>query len=207
MGIDRRSLGQAIAGAAVLAAAPGLGMAGSLPTDDRVLGNARARVTVIEYASITCPHCARWHAEVWPSFRARYVDTGKVRFVLRELPTEPAAVAAAGFMVARCAPAAKYYDVVDALFEGQEAWLQSQDLRGWLTTAGARGGLTPAQVEACALSREGVAALNARVNRNLTIDTQVSSTPTFLINGAMLVGEQSLEALDAAIQPLLRGRR
>jgi protein-disulfide isomerase len=207
MTLDRRSLGLGMAGAAVLSALPGSGRASPLTADDRVLGNARARVTVIEYASVTCPHCADWHAKVWPAFKAKYVDTGKVRFALRELPTPPQAVSSSGFLVARCAPEQKYYAVIDALFEGQAAWAEDGNLRAWFTNAGARGGLTPDQVRTCALDESGLAQLNARVEANLAVDKEVGSTPTFLVNDKVLVGEQSLEDLDKAIQPLLRGRR
>jgi len=188
--------------AAALAGWP-VAAAAAVAADDRVLGNPRAKVTVFEYASVTCPHCARWNAEVWPAFKAKYVDTGKVRFVLRELPTEPAAVASAGFMVARCAPPAKYFDVVDALFHTQHMVFANQ-AGAWMVQAGARGGMTRDQVRACATDQAGLDALNARVARSEKEHPQVGSTPTFVINGTVLAGEQSLAELDAVIQPLLR---
>lgn len=187
--------------AAALAGLPGA--AAAVAADDRVLGNARAKVTVYEYASVTCPHCARWHADVWPAFKARYVDTGKVRFVLREMLTEPAALSGAGFMVARCAPAAKYFDVIGGLFE-QQSLVFANAARSWLESAGARGGLSAEQVRACALDQAGADALNARTERSAREHPQVASTPTFIINGTTLVGEQSLAELDAVIQPMLR---
>lgn len=177
--------------------------AAAVAADDRVLGKAGAKVTVYEYASVTCPHCARWHADVWPAFKAKYVDTGKVRFVLREMLTAPAELAGAGFMVARCAPAANYYDVIGALFE-QQAMVFSNQARQWLVQAGARGGLSADQVRACALDQTGADALNARTERSAKEHPQVGSTPTFVINGTTLVGEQSLAELDAVIQPMLR---
>lgn len=204
MGPTRRALTIGITAAATLAGWPG---AAAVSADDRPLGNPRARVTVFEYASVTCPHCGRWQAEVWPAFKAKYVDTGKVRFVLRELPTDPAAVSAAGFMVARCAPAAKYYAVVDALFAGQRTLFETGDARAWLVAAGAAGGMTPERTIACATDSAALDALNARLDANLREHDGVGSTPTFIINGRMLVGEQTLAQLDAAIQPLLRGSR
>lgn len=187
--------------AAALAGWPGA--AAAITADDRVMGSPRAKVVVYEYASVTCPHCARWQAEVWPAFKAKYVDTGKVRFVLRELPTEPAAIASAGFMVARCAPADKYFDVVDALFENQ-AMVFSNQAGAWMVQAGAKGGMTRDQVRDCATNQAGLDALNARVAKSEKEHPQVGSTPTFVIGNRTLVGEQPLEALDAVLQPLLR---
>ena len=188
--------------AAALAAWPVAGGA-VVTADDRTLGAANAKVTVYEYASVTCPHCANWHRDVFPAFKAKYIDTGKVRFVFRELPTEPAEFASAGFMVARCAPKAKYFDVIDSLF-AQQALVFSNQGRRWLTDAGAAGGLTADQVRACSLDQAGLDALNARIERNLGEHTRIGSTPTFVIGDTILAGEQSLAELDAVIQPLLR---
>ncbi len=204
MGTTRRALTFGLTAAATLAAWPG---AAGVTAQDRWIGRANAPVTVFEYASVTCPHCGRWNADVWPAFKAKYVDTGKVRFVLRELPTEPAVVATGGFLVARCAPPAKYFDVIDALFAGQQAMFDSGDFRGWLIEAGAKGGLSRDRVMACAQEQAGVDAMNARIDANLREHSGIGSTPTFVVNGRMLVGEQSLAELDAVIQPLLRGKR
>ena len=144
---SRRALTFGLSAVAALASWP---VTAGVTAQDRWIGKANAPVTVFEYASVTCPHCGRWNAEVWPAFKAKYVDTGKVRFVLRELPTEPAVVATGGFMVARCAPPAKYFDVIDALFAGQQAMFESGDFRAWLVQAGAKGGLSRDRVMACA---------------------------------------------------------
>jgi len=184
-------------GAAALAAVPGVGAA-AVTADDRSLGNTRARVTMFEYASVTCPHCAAWHHDVWPAFKAKYVDTGKVLFVFREMLTAPADLSAAGFMVARCAPKAKYFDVIGALFS-QQHLLASGRGREWLIQAGAVGGLTPAQVQACATDQAGLDALNARMERTGAEHPTVGSTPTFVVNGVVHAGEQSLANLDMAI--------
>ena len=204
MGLTRRTMTTGLAAAAALASWP---VAAGVTAQDRWIGSADAPVTVFEYASVTCPHCGRWNAEVWPAFKAKYVDTGKVRFVLRELPTEPAVVATGGFMVARCAPPARYFDVIDALFAGQQAMFESGDFRTWLIQAGAKGGLSRERVMACAQDQAGVDALNARIEANLREHDGIGSTPTFVVNGRMLTGEQSLAQLDSVIQPLLRGKR
>lgn len=202
----RRVLTLGLAASAATAAAWPVAGATAPAAHDRVLGNAKAKVTVFEYASPTCPHCARWHAEVWPAFKAKYVDEGKVRFVFRELPTQPENISSAAFMVARCAPAGRYMDVIGALMGSQQTFLAG-DPGAWLVSAGAAGGLTQPQVAACTKDQAGLDALNARVTANLKQHPSVGSTPTFIVNGRMLVGEQSLEELDAVIQPLLRGKR
>src|SRR5665213_2186956 len=91
------------------------------------MGDPRAKVTVVEYASASCPHCARFNNDVFPAFKAKYIDTGKVRYVLREFLTEPVQVAAAGFLLARCAGKGKYFGALDDFFHGQEVGLADLD--------------------------------------------------------------------------------
>jgi len=104
--------------ALALAAGP-VGAAPAKPPADYSLGSPKAKVQVVEYASLSCPHCAKFNEEVFPAFKAKYVDTGQVRYTLREMLTPPAEVAAAGFLLARCAGPAKYFGVVDAVFRSQ----------------------------------------------------------------------------------------
>lgn len=182
---------------AALAGWPAVGGA-AVTAQDRTLGNPNAKVTVYEYASVTCPHCGRWHADVWPAVKRKYVDTGLVRFVFRELPTEPAAVSTAGFMVARCATPANYFKVIEALFASQELLFAGNDFQSWLIKAGAAGGLTREKVLACAQDGSGLHALNARIEASLR-EHEIRATPTFVVNGTTLVGEQSLAELDAVI--------
>jgi protein-disulfide isomerase len=204
MTLSRRALTLAL-GSAALAGWPAVGSA-AVSAQDRTLGNPKAKVTVYEYASVTCPHCGRWNQDVWPAFKRKYVDTGLVLFVLRELPTEPAVVATGGFLVARCANPANYFTVIDALFAGQQELFQSGDFQGWLVQAGAAGGLSRERVLACAQDEDAMAALNARIDASLR-QHRVGVTPTFIINDVTLQGEQSLAQLDAVIQPMLRGQR
>jgi protein-disulfide isomerase len=167
--------------------------------DDMSLGDPRAKVDVVEYASASCPHCARWDAEVFPVFRARYVDTGRVRYTLKEYLTDPQALAAAGFMLARCAGKDRYFPVLDAVFRGQAEMVQTGDVRSVLARiAKAPGGLTETQLDACLRDPAAEKALVARVERHLRVD-KVTSTPTFIINGRRVEGEMSLPELDAAI--------
>ncbi|MBS0331564.1 MAG: DsbA family protein [Proteobacteria bacterium] len=196
--------------AAVLAAALALGElaacaprpvdpAGVAQADDMSLGDPKAKVRVVEYASASCPHCARWDMEVLPAFKAKYVDTGKVRYTLKEYLTEPEALAAAGFMLARCAGKDRYFPVLDAVFRGQEEMVRTGDPRGVLRRIAADpGGLTDAQLEACLKDVAAEKALAARVDRHVKAD-KVTSTPTFIINGRRIEGEMTLPELDAAI--------
>jgi protein-disulfide isomerase len=124
-------LGTAAATALVLTSLPALAqnvspadLAVPGPLGDVALGPADAKVTIIEYASMTCPHCAAFHQETWPELKKRWVDTGKVRFVLREFPLDP--LATAGFMLARCDGENKYYPIVDLLFSQQRAWAYAE---------------------------------------------------------------------------------
>lgn len=178
---------------------------------DIVLGSAKAAVTIIEYASVTCPHCAKWEAEVFPAFKAKYVDTGRVRYILREFITDPPEYSEAGFMIARCAPPSKFYAVVEALMANQGKLYANRDGGAWLLQSGAAGGLSEPQVKACVVDPKGQAALADRLEANAKA-FDVEGTPTFVINGKKVGdGELTLVELDKAIAaaeakpPLLRG--
>jgi protein-disulfide isomerase len=162
---------------------------------DMSLGSARARIQVVEYASLSCPHCARFNGEVFPGFKARYVDTGKVRYTLREMLTPPAEVAAAGFLMARCAGPKSYFKVVDEVFRSQPQW--EGEIKPIFLGIAKNNGMTEAQFDACLSSEAGYADINARVKA--AIDAGVNSTPTFFINGKKYEGEMNLKQLDAAI--------
>jgi protein-disulfide isomerase len=187
--------GTALSGCAKPAADPVM----AARADDMSLGDAKAKVQVIEYASASCPHCAQWNAEVFPIFRARYVDTGKVRYTLREYLTDPEAIAAAGFMLARCAGKDRYFPVLDAVFKGQDEMVATKDVKGVLARIAKQpGGLTDAQFDACMRDTAAEKALEARVDRHEHVD-KIESTPTFIINGKRTEGEMTLPELDAAI--------
>jgi len=175
------------------------------PPVEMTLGDPKAKVKVIEYASVVCPHCARFNAEVFPAFKAKYVDTGKVLYAFREFPTEPVNVAAAGFLVARCAPAGRYFAVLDALFEGQAKLFESRDVKQYLLDAGKVGGLDEAKIEACLNDETAVKAFNTRVQTAFE-KAKISATPTFVIGDKTLTGEQTLAQLDAVIEPMLAAK-
>ena len=140
-----------------------------------------AKVTVVEYASPTCPHCALWQQNTWPAFKAAYVDTDKVRYVFRELPTPPAEVAAAGFLLARCAGPDKYFDVIHAIMESQTEWRTGTNPRDSLIRIAGGVGIDEAAFTRCVTNPEAIAALETRVKA--ATDAGVINTPTFFVNG------------------------
>ena len=174
---------------------------GSLP--DMALGPASAPVTITEYASMTCPHCAAFTEKVFPKIKSEYIDTNKIRFVFREFPLD--VKAAAGSMLARCIAkddSAKYFAVVDMLFRQQEGWVMKNTTET-LIRIGKQAGLSQQQVEDCLKDQallDKIAADQKYANEVL----KVNSTPTFFINGEMVKGEQSFEEFDKRIKSLLK---
>lgn len=192
--------------AAALALAAGRAFAGvpaEAVTGDMSLGNPKARVHVVEYASAACPHCAHFATGIFPAFKAKYIDTGRVYFTLKEFLTPPADVAAAGFLLARCAGRAKYFTVLDAVFRSQADWQEGADVGQIFVAVGQANGLSEAQVRACFTDQAAVDALNKRVVVAVETD-MVHATPTFEINGKRIEGGMSLTELDAAIAAAAR---
>jgi protein-disulfide isomerase len=200
--LDRRALigtGLAASGAAIVAA-PTIARAAPLPPaeGDMALGSPKAKVQVVEYASLSCTHCAHWNNEVFPAFKTRFIDTGKVRYVFREFLTEPAQFAAAGYLLARRAGPGRYFQVIDAVFKQQAAIFESQDLWGGLLKVGKSFGLTEEQFTAALQDKAGLDAVNARVEKAAARD-KVEVTPTFFVNGERIEGGQPIETFAAAI--------
>jgi protein-disulfide isomerase len=187
---------------AMLAFAAGAASAATVPAsepDDMAMGSARAPVTVIEYASVGCPHCALWSNTVFPRFKARFVDTGRVRFVVREMLTGSPALASAGFMLARCAGPARYFEVVDAIYRHQAAmFLPGVQMGPALQQIAKAVGMTQAAFDACIDDQKGLDAVNARSERHVNVD-KIDSTPIFFVGGKEYEGEQTLAQLTAAI--------
>ena len=167
---------------------------------DRVLGRADAPVTVIEYASFVCNHCAHWHTTVLPSFKARFIDTGQVRLVYRNLPTPPAQVAARAAGIARCAVPARFFDVASSFMTGQQAIIDGAPLADWYAAGVAASGRTEAQIDACLADPATLNGIRAEVAGASAAGVQ--GTPSFFVNGRA-VADTSLAGLSAAIQPLL----
>ena len=173
------------------------GSSGGAAEGDMALGAPEgAKVTVVEYASVTCGHCATWQEQVWPEFKTRYVDTNKVRYVFREFPTPPADIAAAGFLIARCAGDDKYFDVIHEIMASQREWQAGVPPRSTLVRVATGAGLSEQQFQACVSDEAAIKALDARVKAG--VDAGVNSTPTFLVNGTRVV-DTSLESLSSAI--------
>jgi protein-disulfide isomerase len=177
-----------------LAAAPATGA--STPAPAMSLGNPHAPVTVVEYASVGCPHCAKWANDVFPEFRNQYIDTGKVRFEFHEMLTGNPALAAAGFLLARCAAPNKYFQVVDDVFARQDE-IGDKGIEV-LKQIGEHAGVSREQFGNCLQDREALDALEKRTQDDAQAHG-VTGTPTFFVAGEKLNGEQSLDALGAAI--------
>jgi protein-disulfide isomerase len=198
----RRLLTAVALTASVAVALAGCGKKDTATADDMSLGNPQAKVTVVEYASASCSHCARWNNEVFPGFKAKYIDTNKVNYVYREFLTPPVQVAAASFLLARCAGKDKYFQVVDSVYRSQEEMFTTGDFRGVLLRIGQSAGMDETQFNACVTNETNLKALNARVEKYAK-DAKISGTPTFVVNGKKVNGEDggeaSLAQLDAAI--------
>ena len=184
---------------AVTLALVGCNKAATTATDeDMSMGSPAAKVTVIEYASASCPHCARWNNDVFPQFKAKYVDTGKVRYVYREFLTPPIEVASAGFLLARCAGKDKYFPVLDAIYRNQAQMYESGDIRGGLLRIAQSMGMNEKQFNDCITSDDSLKALNDRVEKAQK-DAKITGTPTFFFNGERYdKGEMSMAEIDAA---------
>jgi len=170
---------------------------------DRSIGRADAPVTVIEYASFACHVCADWHELVWPVFKQRFVDTGQVRFVFRNLPTQPEELSLSGAALARCAAPERFFDVTAALMHGQAAVLRGGTRDAWYAPAIAVSGRTRAQIDACAATPATRAAINRDIESAHAAD--VHHTPSFFVNGRR-VTDRSLGGLEVAIRAAAAGR-
>jgi protein-disulfide isomerase len=198
-GFNRRLMLAAVA-ALSLSACNKLGGGGAGPAmnDDMTMGDPKAKVTMIEYASAACPHCAKFAIDVFPEFKKKYIDTGKVHYIFREVLTPPQEVAAAGFLLARCAGKDKYFTVLDGVFRSQQDWVQTGDVQGSLRRVAQSAGLSDQQYEACISDPKALAALNDRVQK-YTAKDKVDGTPTFIFsNGKRLSGEQTMADMDKA---------
>ena len=166
-------------------------------------GNPATKVSVVEYASASCSHCAAFDKEVFPAFKAKYIDTGLVRYEFREFLTPPEQYAAAAFALARCAGAAKYMSVVEAAFRGQTEMFATQDMRGPLLKVAQSAGMNEDQFTKCVSDPAALKAISDRVQKAATVD-HIDGTPTIVVNGKQVgQGEIPMATLDAAIQPLL----
>lgn len=191
----------ALSAAALALGACNSGGGGAPAEGEMSMGNADAPITVVEYASVTCAHCAAWNESTWPEFKRRYVDTGQVRYVFRELPTPPQEIAVAGFLLARCAGEDRYFAVIDSIMRNQRAVIMNprQELLNIARTAG----MNEEQFNQCVTDQSAVDALNERVQAAAAAG--VTGTPYFLINGDPHQ-DSTLEGFEAALRPLIGGQ-
>ncbi len=170
------------------------------PNGDVMLGSDKAPVTIIEYASMTCPHCAHFSENTFPELKKRYIDTGKVRYTLRTFPLDQ--LAAAGFMVALCGGKDKYMQIVETLFAKQEQWIVKDPVPP-LKEIAKQYGITEDQFNKCLANQKMLDDIQA-VRDHAVDKLGVNSTPTFFINGKKLVGDLSIDQMAKEIDPYLK---
>ncbi len=170
---------------------------GALP--DKMLGNADAPVTIVEYASMTCPHCAHFHETTLPELKAKYIDTGKARLIFREFPFDPRAEA--GFMLARCS-GDNYFPMIDVLFKQQRNWATVENAKDALLQISKLAGFSQESFEACLTDQKLLDDVRS-VQKRGSDEFKVDSTPTFFINGNTYKGALTIEEMSAIIDGML----
>ena len=170
------------------------------PNGDFMVGSDKAPVTVIEYASMTCPHCAHFSETTFPELRKRYIDTGKVRYTLRAFPLDQ--LAAAGFMLAICGGKDKYMPIVETLFAKQADWIVKEPVAPLMAIA-KQFGFTEDQFKQCLANQKLLDGIQ-EVRDHAVTKLGINSTPTFFINGKKLVGDLSIDQMAKEIDPYLK---
>ena len=184
---------------AVAAATPAAAIDAETALKERAIGDPAAPVTMIEYASLTCPHCASFHNDTYKAFKERYIDTGKVRMIYRDFPLDGVALRAA--MMARCTVEQRYFGLLQVLDKSQNNWARAKDPVKELAKICRLAGIDQAAFDACMASEELLDGV-LRVRQQAAADG-VRSTPTFVIGGVVYPGSRSLEELAEIIEPLL----
>ena len=210
----RRTAIPAVVAAGLLTGVPAAGSKADAPrpqetfasvpvtADDKVLGRADAPVTIVEYASFTCSHCARFHADILPGLKQAYIDTGKARLVFRDFPLDRVAFAAS--VVARCSAGSRYFGFVDLLFKEQPRWVGAKNPVDSLGGLAMLAGMSKKKVDAC-LKDEKIqkAVLQQRLTGSQKY--KVNATPTLIVNGAKYGGDLTLDQFRAVIDGILSG--
>lgn len=174
------------------------------PLKEMALGDPNAPVKVIEYMSMTCPHCAHFHENTFEAIKTKYIDTGKVYFVLREFPFPQDTASLAAFMLARCTTEDKFFPFVSTLLKQQRAWAAPADgdVRGAMLQMSKLAGFTQESFDACLTNAQLAGDVSAVRDRGAQ-EFGVQSTPTFLINGKAYSGDMSVDTMSALIDSLL----
>ena len=161
--------------------------------DDRILGKPDAPITIVEYGSLSCPHCAHFADAILPTIKKKWIDTGKAKLIFRDFPLDQVALRAE--MVARCAPPDRYYPLIDTLFANQDKWVLARDWRAALERLVLLAGIGKKEVDSCLANKK---VEDEVAQSRLTASTQLSvnSTPTFFVNGKKFEGAPTVEAFD-----------
>jgi len=170
--------------------------------DDMAMGDPKAPIIMVEYASLTCPHCAAFHEEIFPELKKKYIDTGKVRFVFRQFPTPPVPYAVGGEAVARCAGPDKYFDLLDILYKKQRYWVTSNNPRKALMEMAATAGISQADFDACVSDEANIKRIQ-EVSKIAQEEFKITGTPSFVINGKLRPQVRTLESFEEIFNPIL----
>lgn len=217
MSVSRRHIVAGISAAAVLSQFPGTALAQNRakkidpaelhkpgPLGDHILGKDDAPVTIVEYASFTCGHCANFHANTFPKLKEKYIDTGKVKFIFRVFPTAPAELSIAAGMLAHCAGKDKYFAMTSALFETQRNWAATADPIPVLLKLANQAGITEEKFRECLSDKKLAQEIQMVAVRGFET-FGVDATPTLFINGTTKIdGDTSIDALSKVIDPLIK---
>ena len=168
------------------------------PLGEHIDGDPNAPVTIIEYASMTCPHCRAFHKNVYPTIKEKYIETGKAKLYFREFPFDPAAAAA--FMLAQCAGEDKYFSMIDILYDKQSTW-KSGKVVDELFKISKLAGFTQESFNACLKNQELLDNVLS-IQKKAAEDYEVNATPTFFINGTKYSGNMSAEEMGKIIESL-----
>jgi protein-disulfide isomerase len=170
------------------------------PMPDVVLGSKDSKVTVIEYGSATCPHCGRFHKDVYPAFKTKYIDSNKVTFIFRPFALNVFDVVV--FMLANIAGPDNYYKVIDTFYDNQDKWVSADKPKDAIMAIALQLGFTQDSFNQALTNQDLPKAIQAERDQAVN-DFQVTGTPTFYVNGKQFVGEQTIDTLSQAIDPLL----
>ena len=195
-----KTLLRGLLAAVALLGLAGVAMAETPVLGDVPLGNPNAPVTVIEYASLTCPHCAHFNDVTMPEVKKKLIDTGKIQLIYRDFPLDQMAVRAA--MLARCGGASSYHGFIDVLFRQQIEWAAAKDPNAALRQIGRLGGISDKAFDACMADKQVEdAVLNSRLQAQQKY--QIDSTPSFVIGGKVHAGALSFDEFDKLVEPLI----